>query len=84
MKSGTTSLYDHIATHPSVRRGRQKEFHFFDWRWDQVNEASTSIAASSTALALQVREALRIRNQDVADPLLQTFGQFFEPSMNDL
>ena len=28
MKSGTTSLYDHIMQHPMCRRGKQKEFHF--------------------------------------------------------
>ncbi|MFL6240527.1 MAG: sulfotransferase domain-containing protein [Actinomycetes bacterium] len=29
-KSGTTTLYDHIAAHPSVRSAYMKEVHFFD------------------------------------------------------
>ena len=84
MKSGTTSLYDHIMQHPMCRRGKQKEFHFFDWRWNQMKEVASNIHLETDPLAVQIRQALGIRSQDATDPLLQTFGQFFKPSMNDL
>jgi len=37
MKCGTTSLYDYLTQHPDVMSCRQKEPHFFDWKWDTVN-----------------------------------------------
>ncbi|CAM9394351.1 unnamed protein product [Phaeothamnion confervicola] len=32
-KCGTTSLYEYILQHPFAVRGRRRETHFFDWRW---------------------------------------------------
>jgi len=34
-KGGTTSLFDHLATHPGVRAPRYKEVHYFDWFADR-------------------------------------------------
>lgn len=52
MKCGTTSLYDYVMQHPDAERARQKEPHFFDWRWDKVQEweATPALAASARAL----------------------------------
>lgn len=33
-KSGTTSLYELMCQHPVVLRGKRRETHFFDWRWN--------------------------------------------------
>ena len=33
-KSGTTSLYELIAQHPLVAKGKRRETHYFDWRWN--------------------------------------------------
>ncbi|KAJ1458582.1 P-loop containing nucleoside triphosphate hydrolase protein [Pelagophyceae sp. CCMP2097] len=32
-KAGTTSMYEYVAQHPLVVRGRRRESHFLDWRW---------------------------------------------------
>lgn len=33
-KSGTTSLYEYLCQHPLVVRGKRRETHYFDWRWN--------------------------------------------------
>jgi hypothetical protein len=33
-KCGTTSLYEYISQHPLVLKGKRRETHFFDWRWN--------------------------------------------------
>jgi hypothetical protein len=33
-KSGTTSLYEYICAHPLVVKGKGRESHYFDWRWN--------------------------------------------------
>ena len=55
--------------HPSVRRGRQKEFHFFDWRWNDIQQHSEEVANETGELADSVKRSLAIRNQ-VRDKLL--------------
>jgi hypothetical protein len=40
-KSGTTSVYELLCQHPLVLRGKRRETHYFDWRW---NEALTAAA----------------------------------------
>jgi hypothetical protein len=32
-KCGTTTIYECLCQHPSVVKGRRRETHFFDWRW---------------------------------------------------
>ncbi|GMH88167.1 hypothetical protein TrVE_jg13254 [Triparma verrucosa] len=32
-KAGTTSMYEYICSHPWGVKGRRRETHFFDWRW---------------------------------------------------
>ena len=32
-KAGTTSMYDYLSQHPLVIRGKRRETHFLDWRW---------------------------------------------------
>lgn len=32
-KAGTTSMYEYINQHPLAVKGRRRETHFFDWRW---------------------------------------------------
>ena len=32
-KAGTTSMYEYINQHPLSVKGRRRETHFFDWRW---------------------------------------------------
>ncbi|CAK8999038.1 60S ribosomal protein L11, partial [Durusdinium trenchii] len=44
MKCGTTSLYDYLTQHPDCLAGRQKEPHFFDWKWDAACEWEPSAA----------------------------------------
>jgi len=34
-RGGTTSLYNHIASHPDVESASQKELHFFDFNFDK-------------------------------------------------
>ena len=34
-KCGTTSLYEYICQHPLVLRGKRRETHYFDWRWNE-------------------------------------------------
>ena len=34
-KSGTTSMYEYICSHPLVLKGRRRETHYFDWRWNK-------------------------------------------------
>jgi len=34
-KCGTTSLYEYICQHPLVVRGKRRETHYFDWRWNK-------------------------------------------------
>jgi hypothetical protein len=33
-KSGTTSLYEYICQHPLVVKGKRRETHYFDWRYN--------------------------------------------------
>lgn len=33
-KCGTTSLYEYISQHPLVLKGKRRETHYFDWRWN--------------------------------------------------
>jgi hypothetical protein len=33
-KCGTTSLYEYLCQHPLVVRGKRRETHYFDWRWN--------------------------------------------------
>jgi hypothetical protein len=33
-KCGTTSVYEYICQHPLVVRGKRRETHYFDWRWN--------------------------------------------------
>jgi len=33
-KAGTTSLYEYLNQHPSIVRGKRRETHCLDWRWD--------------------------------------------------
>jgi WD40 repeat protein len=85
MKCGTTSLYRYLTQHPSVREGRQKEQHFFDWRWNQVNEYSTSLNMNiDNEEQVHVRKAFQIRGQDSQNPLLHVLGHFFSNSMEEL
>lgn len=42
MKCGTTSLYDYTVQHPNVAAARQKEPHFFDWKWAEVSRWTLS------------------------------------------
>ena len=74
MKSGTTSLYDHIMQHPMCRRGKQKEFHFFDWRWNQMK---VSINASSVNKFYAPYEMVKTMRASilVLGPLLSHFGE---------
>ena len=37
-KSGTTSLYELIQQHGLAVKGRSRESHFFDWRWNVVEK----------------------------------------------
>uniref|UniRef100_A0A7S1XSD5 Aspartyl/asparaginy/proline hydroxylase domain-containing protein n=1 Tax=Phaeomonas parva TaxID=124430 RepID=A0A7S1XSD5_9STRA len=37
-KAGTTSMYEYLAQHPMVIRGRRRETHFLDWRWREELE----------------------------------------------
>lgn len=39
-KCGTTSLYEYMAQHPLVVKGRRRETHYFDWRWNPKIETS--------------------------------------------
>ena len=39
-KSGTTSLYEHICQHPLVLKGKRRETHYFDWRWNNKIDIS--------------------------------------------
>lgn len=38
-KAGTTSLYEYNCQHPLVVKGKRRETHYFDWRWN--NRLST-------------------------------------------
>ena len=33
-KCGTTSLYEYICQHPLVLKGKRRETHYFDWRYN--------------------------------------------------
>ena len=33
-KSGTTSMYEYISSHPLVVKSKRRETHYFDWRWN--------------------------------------------------
>ncbi|KAJ1416801.1 hypothetical protein B484DRAFT_334437 [Ochromonadaceae sp. CCMP2298] len=33
-KCGTTSMYEYLCQHPLVARGRRRETHYFDWRYN--------------------------------------------------
>lgn len=41
-KAGTTSMYEYLAKHPLVVKGKRRETHFLDWRW--VDKASDPAA----------------------------------------
>lgn len=41
-KCGTTLLYECLNQHPLVVRGRRRETHFFDWRWQDTLETAES------------------------------------------
>jgi hypothetical protein len=42
-KSGTTSLYEYICQHPLVVKGKRRETHYFDWRFNsQILETNIS------------------------------------------
>mmetsp|Transcript_18342 Transcript_18342/g.18429 ORF Transcript_18342/g.18429 Transcript_18342/m.18429 type:complete len:366 (+) Transcript_18342:27-1124(+) len=60
-KSGTTSLYELICQHPLVLRGKRRETHFFDWRWN------TSLTTPSTQHTYCKREREREREYEVED-----------------
>lgn len=34
-KCGTTSLYEYLCQHTLILRGKRRETHYFDWRWDK-------------------------------------------------
>jgi hypothetical protein len=34
-KCGTTSMYENICQHPLVSKGKRRETHYFDWRWNK-------------------------------------------------
>lgn len=38
-KSGTTSLYEYLCQHPLVVKGKRRETHYFDWRWNPAIDA---------------------------------------------
>jgi hypothetical protein len=33
-KCGTTTIYEHLCQHPLVLKGKTRETHYFDWRWN--------------------------------------------------
>lgn len=33
-KCGTTSMYEYMCSHPLVLKGKRRETHYFDWRWN--------------------------------------------------
>lgn len=33
-KCGTTSMYEYLMQHPLAIRGKRRETHYFDWRWN--------------------------------------------------
>lgn len=35
-KSGTTSMYEYLCVHPLILRGKRRETHYFDWRWNKA------------------------------------------------
>ena len=72
MKSGTTSLFDYIMQHPLAVRGRQKEPHLFDWRWNLVQTAQLSSADQSSA-----DNALRTHGYETPSHIHRTCIQFF-------
>lgn len=37
-KCGTTSLFEYMAQHPLVVKGKRRETHYFDWRWNSKLE----------------------------------------------
>lgn len=37
-KAGTTSMYEYIAKHPLVIKGKRRETHFLDWRWVESDD----------------------------------------------
>jgi len=34
-KSGTTSMFEYLNQHPLIIKGKRRETHFFDWRWQE-------------------------------------------------
>ncbi|TMW67125.1 hypothetical protein Poli38472_012241 [Pythium oligandrum] len=51
-KCGTTSLYDYLSQHPMAAKGKRREPHFFDWRWDAALEHKLSEADGATYKAI--------------------------------
>lgn len=43
-KCGTTSMYEYLCQHPLVVRGKRRETHYFDWRYNNTIAASDAAA----------------------------------------
>lgn len=43
-KAGTTSMYEYICQHPLVAKGKRRETHYFDWRYNDKLPAADAEA----------------------------------------
>ena len=49
-KCGTTSVYEYLCSHPLVIKGKRRETHYFDWRWNR-ELAAPGAAGDAASLA---------------------------------
>jgi hypothetical protein len=57
-KAGTTSLYEYICQHPLVHKGKRRETHYFDWRFNNAIPAEDVIAHRQYYLNFYEKELL--------------------------
>ena len=58
-KCGTTSMYEHICSHPLVLKGARRETHYLDWRWDVSLEEEDTESHQKSYAAYYREDALR-------------------------
>jgi len=58
-KCGTTSMYEYICSHPLILKGKRRETHYFDWRWNNELSQSSSIEHLNYYLNFFEKDALK-------------------------
>ena len=58
-KCGTTSMYEYICSHPLVIKGRRRETHYFDWRWNSSLAPTSATDHLNYYLQFYDHEALK-------------------------